>query len=75
MSWWLTLSNINAEDVRVSATIQFLDEDGRVVDEDEVRDLRVLASQQQVFRGASRVDARIAPRVKSIYAKIQYIRD
>ncbi len=75
MSWWLTLSNVNDEDVRVNATIQFLDEDGRVVDEDEVRDLRVPASQQQVFRGASRIDARIAPRVKSIYAKIQYIRD
>ncbi len=75
MSWWLTLSNVNDEDVRVNATIQFLDEDGRVVDEDEVRDLRVPASQQQVFRGASRIDARIAPRVKSIFAKIQYIRD
>ena len=75
MSWWLTLSNVNDEDVRVNATIQFLDEDGRVVDEDEVRDLRLPASQQQVFRGASRIDARIAPRVKSIYAKIQYIRD
>ncbi len=75
MSWWLTLSNVNDEDVRVNATIQFLDEDGRVVDEDEVRDLRLPASQQQVFRGASRIDARIAPRVKSIFAKIQYIRD
>jgi hypothetical protein len=75
MSWWLTLRNVNDEDVRVNATIQFLDEDGRVVDEDEVPDLRLLASQQQVFRGASRIDARIAPRVKSVYAKIRYIRD
>ena len=71
----MTLRNVNADEVRVSATIQFLDADGRVVDEDEVRDLLVLASQQQVFRGASRVDARIAPRVKAVYATIQYIRD
>ncbi len=75
MSWWLTLRNANDEDVRVTASIQFLDEDGEVVDEYVVSDLQVPAAQEEVFRGARRVDVLVAPQVRSIFAKIQYTRD
>lgn len=69
-AWQLTLKNNSAATIRVDATIEFLDSDGFVVEDDREYGLVLPGGQQETYRGYDLVDAEIAHNVSSVNAKV-----
>ena len=74
-SWWkyawkLTLRNPTKANKNYTATIEFLDSDGFVTDDDTEYDLLVAAGQERVFTGYDLVDADVAGNVAKVNAKV-----
>ena len=70
-AWILVIKNDSPSNLSFDATIEFLDADGFVVDDDRVYDLQVNAGEQETFTGYALVDASVAPNVKQVHAKVR----
>lgn len=70
-AWLLTLENQSSDLLVLAAEIQFLDEDGFVVDDDIALDLRLGAGETKTFRDYVLVDASVASSVDAINALVK----
>ncbi len=70
-SWILVIRNDSSSNLSFDATIEFLDADGFIVDDDREYDLRVDAGEQETFTGYALIDASVAPNVEQVHAEVQ----
>lgn len=70
-AWLLTLENKSSDLLALSAEIQFLDEDGFVVDDDFVPDMLLGAGETKTFRDYVLIDADAASKVDAINALVK----
>ena len=70
-AWKLTLKNPTQAAKSYTATIEFQDSDGFIVDDDTPYNLVVAAGQEEVFTGYTLVDASVAGNVSSVGAKVR----
>src|SRR5690606_9249097 len=70
-AWLLTLENQSSDFLVLAAEIQFLDEDGFVVDDDIALDLSLGAGETKTFRDYVLVDASVASSVDAINALVK----
>ena len=70
-SWQLTVRNLTENSIRFRASIEFLDSDGFVVDDDSESQLVLDPYSEGTFRGYALVDADIAGNVEQVNAKVQ----
>jgi|GEM_PF-3881949 len=69
-AWVLTVRNDSATPTTLTATIEFLDKDGFVVDDDIQRGLVLPAFGEKTFRGYDLVDATVAGSIDKVSAKV-----
>ncbi len=69
-AWVLTVRNDSATPTTLTATIEFLDKDGFVVDDDIERGLVLPALGEKTFRGYDLVDAAVAGSIDQVSAKV-----
>ena len=70
-SWKLVLRNNSSSPFVFDATIEFLDAEGFIVDDDRTYDLRVNQGEEKTFTGYALVTASVAPNIKSLQANIK----
>jgi len=69
-AWKLTLRNKSDQTLRLDAHIEFLDQDGFVVDDTFENNLILRAGEEDTFTGYDLIDAEIANNVEKVNAKV-----
>jgi hypothetical protein len=69
-AWKLTLRNYSEQTLQLDAHIEFLDEDGFVVDDARESSLILRAGEEKTFTGYELIDAAVAPNVQRVNAKV-----
>ena len=70
-SWILKIQNDSDEALSFDATIEFLDEDGFIIDDDSEYNLIVEPGTVGSFAGYDLIDADVAPNIKKVNAKVR----
>ena len=70
-AWRLTIRNSGSSPVSLTATIEFQDKDGFIIDEDVEYNLYVPAGKAKTFTGYALIDADVARNVSNIAAKVR----
>jgi hypothetical protein len=70
-AWILRVKNLSNTALSIQATIEFLDGDGFVVDDDFRPNLLLPPNQEETFTGYELIDAFVAGNVASINAKVR----
>jgi len=70
-SWILTLKNDTPNPILFDATIEFLDTDGFIIDDDREYNMIIPANTQKTFTGYVFIDSSVAPNVSKVSAKVQ----
>jgi len=70
-AWILVLQNNSNQSMTFNATIEFLDSDGFVIDDDLAYGLVVPASSQETFTGYGLIVTDVAPNVATVNAKVK----
>ncbi|HXF47991.1 MAG TPA: hypothetical protein VNL73_01020 [Verrucomicrobiae bacterium] len=69
-AWRLTVQNFSGEPISFNATIEFLDKDGFVVDDDDEYGLYLEYGQKKTFTGYDLIVSSVAPNIVSVTAKV-----
>lgn len=69
-AWKLTVRNLSEQPLSLSATIEFQDSDGFIVDDDREYDLGLGPLEEKTFTGYDLIDASVASNVNRVAAKV-----
>lgn len=69
-SWILTVKNDADSSKSFTARIEWLDEDGFIIDDDIAYDLTIAAGEEKLFTGYALTDAEVAETISNVRAKI-----
>ena len=67
----MTVQNFSVSPVSLTATIEFQDKDGFIVEEDTEYDLYVPAEKERIFSGYQLINAKVAKNVSQVDAKVR----
>lgn len=70
-SWKLTLENLTKRGLWLIATLQWLDADGFVIDEDVEYDIHLASLETKIFRGYQLISMPAATNVETIHATVK----
>lgn len=70
-AWKLTLENLSTQGVSLIATLQWLDADGFVIDEDIDYNIHLMGSETKTFRGYQLISMPAASNVQTINASVK----
>jgi hypothetical protein len=73
VAWKLVVQNLSNTPIAFHASIEFLDQDGFMVDETMEPNLILLAKNQQTYTGNTLIDAPLMKSISSIRAQLQLV--